>query len=248
MPHTRPFTWLVAVGMLCSLAGLAFTRMPVAASAGEQAPVFPESTAAAGSYGPSNANPTLVTQASPEATEAAPSETPAAASTEQLTFAATPTPQALTAAPSSTVQGIPATLQTLSDVTHDPDKARGLLDDMNDARVKEGLAPLDWDVSLEEVAYARAKNLVQNGYFDHYAPDGESAFSELAARGIRYRLAGENLARNNYLETKTVQAAFDGLMNSPGHRANILEPRFSSVGVAVVRDGKMWVYVTVFLN
>jgi uncharacterized protein YkwD len=136
----------------------------------------------------------------------------------------------------------------LSDVTHDPDKARGLLDDMNDARVKEGLAPLDWDVSLEEVAYARAKNLVQNGYFDHYAPDGESAFSELAARGIRYRLAGENLARNNYLETKTVRAAFDGLMNSPGHRANILEPRFSSVGVAVVRDGKMWVYVTVFLN
>jgi uncharacterized protein YkwD len=37
-------------------------------------------------------------------------------------------------------------------------------------------------------------------------------------------------------------------MNSPGHRANILEPRFSSVGVAAVRDGKMWVYVTVFLN
>ncbi|MBK9344748.1 MAG: hypothetical protein IPN07_17360 [Dehalococcoidia bacterium] len=119
---------------------------------------------------------------------------------------------------------------------------------MNDARRAEGLTPLDWDASLEDVAYARAANLVANGYFDHYAPDGESAFSELSARGIRYRLAGENLARNNYPETKTVSAAFDGLMNSPGHRANILEARFSSVGVAAVRDGKMWIYVTVFLN
>ena len=86
----------------------------------------------------------------------------------------------------------------------------------------------------------------QNGYFDHYAPDGESAFSELAVRGIRYRLAGENLARNNYAEAKTVAAAFEGLMASPGHRANILEERFSKVGVAAVQSGKMWVYVTVF--
>ena len=119
---------------------------------------------------------------------------------------------------------------------------------MNNARIADGLAPLERDGDLEAVALARAQNLIRNGYFDHYAPDGESAFSELAARGIRYRLAGENLARNNYIDSRTVQAAFDALMASPGHRANILEVRFSSVGVVAVQSGKMWVYVTVFLN
>ncbi len=129
-----------------------------------------------------------------------------------------------------------------------PSKAASLLDLMNQARTNEGLAPLERDADLEAVALARAQNLVAGGYFDHYAPDGESAFSELAARGIRYRLAGENLARNNYVDSRTVQAAFDGLMASPGHRANILEVRFSSVGVAAIQSGKMWIYVTVFLN
>jgi len=152
------------------------------------------------------------------------------------------------AAPLTTVQSIPANLSQPAELERAPEKARGLLDTMNEARLAQGLVALEWDSSLEEVAYARAKNLVENGYFDHYAPDGESAFSELAARGIRYRLAGENLARNNYLENKTVAAAFDGLMNSPGHRANILEERFTTVGVATVRSGKMWIYVTVFLN
>lgn len=161
----------------------------------------------------------------------------------------TPTPApSLEPAPVTTVQTAPANVSQPVEASRAPDKARGLFEAMNAARLAQGLTALEWDVSLEEVAYARAANLVENGYFDHYAPDGESAFSELAARGIRYRLAGENLARNNYVEGKTVAAAFDGLMNSAGHRANILEERFSSVGVACVREGKMWIYVTVFLN
>ena len=123
-----------------------------------------------------------------------------------------------------------------------------LLDLMNQQRLKEGIPVLRANPALERVALARANNLVANGYFDHYSPDGESAFSELAARSIQYRLAGENLARNNYPETRTVQAAFDGLMASQGHRANILESRFTQAGVAAVRSGKMWVYVTVFMD
>jgi uncharacterized protein YkwD len=127
-------------------------------------------------------------------------------------------------------------------------KAQALLDLMNAARAREKLVPLERSGELDEVALVRARSLVANGYFDHYAPDGESAFSELAVRGIRYRLAGENLARNNYPESRTVSAAFDGLMASPGHRANILEERFSGVGVAAVQSGRMWVYVMVFTN
>lgn len=255
MPHSKPFAWLLAVGMLCSLAGLAFTRMPEATNAAEQEPTSGTSAPEGDSSVTSNADQTLVTEASPastgtvRATEEA-TETVTATPAEAVAqLAATPTPgAAIAVAPASTVQSLPANVSRAVELERAPEKARGLLDAMNEARLAQGLAALEWDPSLEEVAYARAENLVENGYFDHYAPDGESAFSELAARGIRYRLAGENLARNNYLENKTVAAAFEGLMNSPGHRANILEERFSSVGVGAIRDGKMWIYVTVFLN
>lgn len=255
MPHSKPFAWLLAVGMLCSLAGLSLVLLPLGAGAEENGLTPTTSAPDSDSPGVSNTVPTLVTEASPASTEspdtplALPSTPSVATTGEVARVAATPTPAAVTDAPvAPSVQAIPAVIQQVSELERMPDKARGLVDAMNQARVDAGLPALDWDASLEDVAYARAQNLVDNGYFDHYAPDGESAFSELAARGIRYRLAGENLARNNYIDSRTVAAAFDGLMNSPGHRANILEERFSSVAVACVRDGKMWIYVTVFLN
>jgi uncharacterized protein YkwD len=250
MAFTKPFHWLLAVGVICSLSGLVFTRFPEGTSPAVQASA-PDTSAST----PESSGATATAEA--VVTEASPVETPAVVTTAQPSVAAaetavvgvvaTPTPT-MEAAPAANVQSLPALVEQPAELQKFPEKAWGLLDSMNEARRAEGLAQLEWDPSLEEVAYARARNLVTNGYFDHYAPDGESAFSELAARGIRYRLAGENLARNNYIETRTVAAAFDGLMNSPGHRANILEPRFSSVGVAAVRDGKMWIYVTVFLN
>ncbi len=153
-------------------------------------------------------------------------------------------PLTAAATPGSLPSGLtPAT--TIDAVT---EKEAEFLDQMNGARLELGLQPLLRYAELDEVALARARHLVGNGYFDHYAPDGTSAFSELALRGLLYRLAGENLARNNYPSNQTVVAAFQGLMASPGHRANILEPMFGAVGVAVVRDGNVWVYVTVFTN
>lgn len=253
MRNSKPFSWLLAVGMLCSLAGLAFAELPMATGAAEQVPTPQTSAAGAAFSPPSNAVQTVVTEASPVATpigptSVAPPEISAAVAPVIATPTQAPLPQPITAAPASAIQSLPSSVEEPVELPRASEKAHQLFDLMNAARRDAGVEPLEWDASLEEVAYARAANLVDNGYFDHYAPDGESAFSELAARGIQYRLAGENLARNNYLEAKTVAAAFDGLMNSPGHRANILEPRFSSVGVAAVKDGKMWVYVMVFLN
>lgn len=130
----------------------------------------------------------------------------------------------------------------------DRSKASALLDAMNTARGRESLPLFKSSGALEDVAVARARDLVENGYFAHFAPDGGSAFSELAVRGIAYRLAGENLARNNYPAAGTVQVAFDSLMASPGHRANILEERFRRVGVAAVQSGRTWLYVTIFTD
>ncbi|WP_322796430.1 CAP domain-containing protein [Tepidiforma sp.] len=180
-----------------------------------------------------------------------PTPTPEPAPVEVAPAVATPTPQAPAPAespPPSAVAALPAAVSQPVELQPDTDKARTLLDLMNAARAEQGLPPLAPDDRLVEVALARARDLVANNYFDHYGPDGSSAFSELALRGIRYALAGENLARNNYIESRTVDAAFQGLMGSPGHRANILEPRFSRAGVAAVRSGRVWLYVTVFMD
>ena len=245
----KPFGWLLALGTLCSVAGIVVVSLPGATTAAEQVSSPDMSAYEALSTPEPEATEAVVTEASPVSPEVSQTEAASAepVDTAVAQMAVTPTP-ALVAAPVSTVQSFPANVSRPVEVERAAAKAYALFEAMNEARRAEGLAPLEWDSSLEEVAYARAANLVANGYFEHYGPDGESAFSELAARGIRYRLAGENLARNNYSEARTVAAAFDGLMNSPGHRANILEERFSSVGVACVREGKMWIYVTVFLN
>jgi uncharacterized protein YkwD len=128
------------------------------------------------------------------------------------------------------------------------EKASQLVQYMNEARIEAGLATMATMPTLEEVAGVRAEDLAERQYFDHYAPDGSSAFSELSARGVGYGLAGENLARNNYPDNDSLQVAFDALMNSEGHRANILEPRFTRVGVAALLDGDLWIYVTVFMD
>lgn len=259
MRHPRPFALFLAAGALCSAAGLAATRMSAGAIEVEQ-PAPRISAFEPASTVLSNAVPTVVTQASPAAIPALspvsqpPAPTPSPelpAPTPQVTDqgsrpAFTPTPT--TAAPAASVESLPSSIEQPADVLAAADKAAALLVAMNAARAAEGLPPFEPDAALEEVAYTRARNLVLGGYFDHYGPDGESAFSELAARGIVYALAGENLARNNYPEARTVAAAFDGLMASPGHRANILEPRFARAGVAAVRDGRIWLYVTVFMD
>lgn len=127
-------------------------------------------------------------------------------------------------------------------------KASALIAHMNAARLSSGTHELLRDPALDAVALARAQDLLALDYFDHYGPAGESAFTELRARGIRYRLAGENLARNNHSDAATVTVAFEALMASPGHHANIVEPRFQRVGVAAVPHRSLWLYVTIFTD
>jgi uncharacterized protein YkwD len=62
--------------------------------------------------------------------------------------------------------------------------------------------------------------MFQQGFFAHVDQDGRSPFDRMKAGNVTFGAAGENLAL-----APTVQIAHDGLMNSPGHRANILNPR-----------------------
>lgn len=82
---------------------------------------------------------------------------------------------------------------------------------------------------LEEAAKMKAEDMVKNSYFAHVSPEGVSPWHWFKKAGYDYVFAGENLAINFY-DSKDVEKAW---MNSPGHRDNILNNRFTEIGIAV---------------
>lgn len=112
---------------------------------------------------------------------------------------------------------------------------------VNEERKKAGVPELAWAPNVVPVARAHAKDMWERHYFSHYSPEGKDVGDRLNAASISYTIAGENLAL-----APTVTTAHTGLMNSEGHRANILEPSFRKVGIGVIDNsiyGKMFVQV-----
>ena len=121
----------------------------------------------------------------------------------------------------------------------DADAENQMLTLVNRARAENGLEPVAMDPTTREVARAYAVRMFQEGFFAHVDPSGATPFDRMRAGGVTFRAAGENLAL-----APTVQIAHDGLMNSPGHRANILNPRYRRIGIGVAdggMHGKMFV-------
>ncbi len=107
-----------------------------------------------------------------------------------------------------------------------------MFDDVNAERAQKGISPLSLDPKLQGLARDYAKYMLAHGYFSHYTPEGLSPFDRMSARDIVFQYAGENLAFS-----ANEQLAMQGLMNSKGHRENILSPNFRRVGVGVVDAG-----------
>jgi uncharacterized protein YkwD len=119
-----------------------------------------------------------------------------------------------------------------------------LLDKVNIERSKRGLNPLIADSRLQQAAYNHAADMFTRGYFAHNTPEGINPFERMKKLGINYRNAGENLAHSYNLDS-----AHNGLMNSPGHRDNILNIHFGKVGIAVLgSDTKGLMVVQEFSN
>ncbi len=108
-----------------------------------------------------------------------------------------------------------------------PDALLGLT---NQQRVTAGLQPLHANTELAASATAKAQDMITRDYWAHFAPDGTSPWYFISQSGYKYTRAGENLA----MDFGTDQAVMDGWMNSPTHRANILNPYYVDVGFAVV--------------
>lgn len=99
---------------------------------------------------------------------------------------------------------------------------------VNRERQQAGLQPLKVDSRLVRLARQKSQDMVDKGYFGHNSPTYGSPFEMMKDAGVSYRYAGENIAGAG-----TVARAHAGLMNSTGHRANILNPNFTHIGIGV---------------
>lgn len=113
-----------------------------------------------------------------------------------------------------------------------PDLEARMLELVNKERVAAGLKPLAPDPELTEVARRHSADMFARGYFAHDTSDGRDPFDRMREANVRFVTAGENLAL-----APTVQVAHRGLMNSPGHRANILNKDFGRAGIGIVDGG-----------
>jgi len=106
----------------------------------------------------------------------------------------------------------------------------------NGERTQRGLQPLRWDAALYRAAFGHAQEMAARASISHqYAGEAELADRGRSA-GARFSEIAENVA-----EAPTAVRIHDAWMNSPGHRANLLDPQVDSVGISVMRrDGQLY--------
>ncbi len=120
-----------------------------------------------------------------------------------------------------------------------PDLEAEMLKLVNKERTAAGLRALAPDPELTDVARRHSADMFARGYFAHDTPESRDPFDRMRAADVRFLTAGENLAL-----ARTVQIAHTGLMNSPGHRVNILRPEFGRLGIGIMDGGMRGVMVT----
>lgn len=113
-----------------------------------------------------------------------------------------------------------------------------VVDLVNKERAAAGLPALKANTKLAAVAEKKAEDLRDKNYFDHQSPTYGSPFDMMKQFGITYTSAGENIAKGQ----RTPQEVMNGWMNSPGHRANILNSSYTEIGVGYVTDSNGTAY------
>lgn len=123
----------------------------------------------------------------------------------------------------------------------------GIIVQTNIQRTQNNLPIFKEDEKLNAAALAKAKDILEKQYFAHESPTGVGASDLMAQAGYEYVIIGENLALGNF---DSDQDVVSGWMNSPGHRANILNSKFTEIGVGAVKgvyeNRIVWVAVQEF--
>jgi uncharacterized protein YkwD len=102
---------------------------------------------------------------------------------------------------------------------------------VNQERAKAGLSPVTADSTIQAAAQVRAKETEVS--FSHTRPDGSSFSTALTQQGVQFRGSGENIAWGQ----RSPEEVMNGWMNSPGHRANILNANYTKIGVGYYQNG-----------
>ena len=121
-----------------------------------------------------------------------------------------------------------------------------LLDAHNAERTEAGLETLETDATLVDLARQRAQDMVTTDYFSHASPNGDTVVTLLKREGYEYKIAAENIARNNRPNDQAVGAAMSGFLDSDSHREKVLNERYDHVGVGTVTDNGMNYFVVIF--
>lgn len=147
-----------------------------------------------------------------------------AARTASVSTAAPSVSTVGTSQPATPYSGTPNSAPSTVDAT--------LLSLLNRERTSRGLAPLQLDASLAAVARTKSQEMAGVGYFSHTSPTYGSPQQMLSRYGIAYSAFAENIARGT--SAANIHASW---MASPGHRANILNPAFTRIGIGVAQSG-----------
>ncbi len=107
-----------------------------------------------------------------------------------------------------------------------------LVEQTNQQRQNAGLRPLQENAQLSAAARDKAEHMLQQGYWDHYGPDGTTPWSFIKEHGYEYQYAGENLAKG----FQTSNGVTAGWLSSPGHRDNLLDGGYQHIGIGTA-DG-----------
>ena len=182
----------------------------------------------------STAKPTTTATAAPSATVK-----PTATATAKPTATATAKPTATaTAKPTATATAKPTATATSNTSSGSMSaQEQKMINLVNQARADAGLSALTYDSTLRTPAIKHSQDMSTNNFFSHTSPTYGSFSTRLKASGVKYTSAGENLAMYG-----SVEAAHEGLMNSSGHRANILNANYTRVGIGIVYNQSRGVY------
>lgn len=128
-------------------------------------------------------------------------------------------------------ESIPLHIDRLG-LSEDREAEEAMLVLVNNERSKRGIRRLEWSPELVGIARTHAQDMWERRYFGHVSPEGDDVSDRMEKAEVEYRVAGENLAF-----APTTATAHVGLMESPGHKANILSPEFGRLSIGVIDNG-----------
>lgn len=126
---------------------------------------------------------------------------------------------------------------------YQPDLERAIFQYTNEARRKNGVAPLTWENCLRDVGRAHSADMLARHYFSHQSPEGSTPDQRIrgGCRLNNITWTGENIWMGTNQRGDTRQLArhiVDNWMSSPGHRSNLLRPEFTDIGIGAAANGK----------